>query len=295
LQFISFEFAMISRSKATIDDIMARIIAMDFDSKAQAADQKQVVTDMTAKLDLIQHDQKLIIQANNKIQAELQALKTDHGALNSEFEIVKKDTKKVTKTVDRLAQQVNQLRQEKIQQQIVITGFPASMDEKRLREKIALLAQNLGVTITNNDIAKAYKINTKQSHKHIVKLSTMKIKTDLLHSRKGKSIFTDEIGIPGQRQQIFLQEDLTFENQSLYYYARKQLKPCGFTHIWTEDGKIRVRDQANKKHTVTNIAAVDQLASNYRKEKDDVDGEDDFEDAEGGGTGPNEGGGDNDR
>jgi hypothetical protein len=282
---------MISRSKATIDDIMARIITMDLDSKAEAAERKKVITDMTEKLDHIQHDQQLIIAANSKIQAELQSLKTDHGDLSSEFQSVKKETKTVSKTVDRLAQQVNQLRQEKIQQQIVISGFPANFDDKKSTDKIVLLAQNLGVTIRKNDIIKAYKINTKQSHKHIIKLATMKMKTDLLQARKGKSIFTDEIGIPGQRQQVFLQEDLTFENQSIYHYARKALKPCGFTHIWTEDGKIRARDQANKKHTVASIAAVDQLAKNYRKETDG-DAEEDFEDAEGD---LNEGGGDNGR
>jgi hypothetical protein len=54
--------------------------------------------------------------------------------------------------VDRLTQQGNQLRQEKIQQQIVITGFRANLTDSFLVDKVVLMANNVGLALKRSDV-----------------------------------------------------------------------------------------------------------------------------------------------
>jgi succinyl-CoA synthetase beta subunit len=52
------------------------------------------------------------------------------------------------------------LRQEKIQQQIIITGFPANLTNSFLKDKVVLMANNAGLALKKSDIVKGYKIKT---------------------------------------------------------------------------------------------------------------------------------------
>jgi hypothetical protein len=266
----------------TMDDIMNRLIAMEATSKDQAREQSKTVAAISTTLATIQQDQKLLIAANEDIKKEIQDVKQNYGDMNIDLQSTKKKITGISVTVDRLTQQVNQLRQDKIQQQIVITGFPANLTDSFMVDKVVLMANNAGLALKKSDIVKGYKINTKQSHKHIIKLATSKLKYEFLDARKGKSFFTDELGIQTcNRQQIYMQEDLTYQNQELYHYARKQLKACNFTHIWTEDGRIRARDQQMKKYTIYSHAAVDAFVSIHKSNKQDgekgVPSDDEFE------------------
>jgi CTP:phosphocholine cytidylyltransferase-like protein len=56
-------------------------------------------------------------------------VKQNYGDMNIDLQSTKKKITDIFVTVDRLTQQANQLRQEKIQQQIVITGFPANLTD----------------------------------------------------------------------------------------------------------------------------------------------------------------------
>jgi archaellum component FlaC len=92
------------------------LIAMEAASKYQAREQSKT-------LETIQQDQKLLIVANKDIKKEIQDMKQNYGDMNIDLQSTKKKITGISVTVDRLTQQVNQLRQEKIQQQIVITAW----------------------------------------------------------------------------------------------------------------------------------------------------------------------------
>jgi hypothetical protein len=171
----------------TMDDIMNKLLAMEAASKDQAREQSKT-------LETIQQDQKLLIAANEDIKKDIQDIKQKYGDMNIDLQSTKKKITGISVT-----QQVNQLRQEKIQQQIVITGFPANLTDSFLVDKVVFA----GLALKKSDIVKGYKINTKQSHKHIIKLATSKLKYEFLDARKEKSFFTDELGMQTCcRQQI---------------------------------------------------------------------------------------------
>jgi hypothetical protein len=82
------------------------------------------------------------------------------------------------------------------------------------------------------DVINIFKVKTRNAIKLVVKLTSHYLRNSILEGRKKPSIFTDELGVPGMRNQLFFQEDLTKMNQDLLFEARRatKLTDSQFTH-----------------------------------------------------------------
>jgi hypothetical protein len=212
----------------TIKDLMKTIKAQDIKNQLKQNSDQML---------------KKITENQTKMKEEL---RTDIAALSDKIGGVDQHLSKTTARVTRVESEVSNLRaelnflkQERLSQNLCVTGLP-DIENAVLGAKFLIICSMLRVEVRSADIMNIFKIKTRNSIKVIVKLVSHDLRNKILENRKKRSIFTDELGIPGGRSQIFLQEDLTKMNQTLLYHARKALKVDGspFTFAWAKNGRV---------------------------------------------------------
>jgi hypothetical protein len=231
----------------TIKDLMKQITALDVKNQLKQNSDQLI---------------KKITENQNKMKEEL---KTDIAALSNKIVGVDQGLRNTTERVFRvesdvgnLRAELNFLKQERLAQNLCITGLP-DVDGAVLGAKFLILCSMLEVDVRSADVMNIFKIKTRNSTKVIIKLSSHELRNKILNNRKKRSIFTDELGLDGQRSQVFLQEDLTKMNQTLLFRARSVLKIAGspFTFAWAKNGRIFLQQLNARKPFV--IASMEKL------------------------------------
>jgi hypothetical protein len=217
----------------TLDDLMKKICESDRNQISKFAKLEKTLSD-------ISKTQKQLIDTNNELKAEIRSINDKFNELSKIQTTTNQAVQDLNYTVGQLKYQVNTLKQEKLSQNLVLTGLPQDITTTANQKAIIIkLAHSVGVTINNSDILSFFKIKTKNSHKHIVKFISQEVRDNILTARKGKSVFSDEIGITTHpRCQIYMHEDLTFATQELKFKTKHTLKNYGYKHIWTKNGVI---------------------------------------------------------
>jgi hypothetical protein len=172
---------------------------------------------------------------------------------------------KLEDSVNQLTQQVNFLKQERLQQNLVITGIPKS-NTNDLIKYIINIATNVEMTINQPDITNAFMIKTNNLSKHIVKFADAETRNNILRARRKRSIYTDEIGVSTcPRTQVFITEDLTIYTQKLFFNARKLKKEAKFETIFTENGFVyAVKDAYSGRIKIVSTDQVNKLLLEYK-------------------------------
>jgi hypothetical protein len=219
-------------SAVTLEDLMKKICEADMNQSLKFGNLEKTLSD-------ISKTQKQLIDTNNELKAEIRSINDKFNLLSKIQTTTNQAVDDLNHTVGQLKYQVNTLKQEKLSQNLVLTGLPDITTTANQKVALIKLAHNIGINIKNSDILSFFKIKTKNSHKHIVKFISQEVRDSILTARKGKSVFSDEIGITThQRCQIYMHEDLTFATQELKFKTKHALKNYGYKHIWTKNGVI---------------------------------------------------------
>jgi archaellum component FlaC len=238
----------------SLDDVANKLSA----SITQLAnEQAKSFATLTSTLKGIQETQKQLVDTTDGLKQQINTLQQKYQSVADGNQQTQSEVIELSSTVNRLNLQLNQLRQERLQQNLVITGFPFGNDANSLCELVINLAKNIGIEITNSNITNVFQIKTNRGHKHIVKLNSADLKNQFLVARRGRSIYSDEIGVNGQCTQIFLTEDLTVHTQKTFYHARKLVKEAGFLRVVTQNGIIYAKQ--TKESPSIKIQSIDQI------------------------------------
>ena len=117
-----------------------------------------------------------------------------------------------------------------------IVGFPEEKDENCIEKVIKFCEEKLNFPLASTDVDRAHRVGRPKPNKHraiIVRLQAHRHKIAILKNRKC---------LKGTN--FFVNEDLTNENQKLFYQARKLEK---VKSAWTKDGKIFVKCRDDNK------------------------------------------------
>lgn len=115
-----------------------------------------------------------------------------------------------------------------------IVGFPEEKDENCVEKVTKFCTETLKLSLASTDIDRAHRVGKPSDDKHraiIVRLQSHRHKIDIMKTRRS---------LKGTN--VFINEDLTKENQKLFSEARKlpNVKPA-----WTRDGRIFVKHRDN--------------------------------------------------
>jgi hypothetical protein len=257
-----------NNKELTLQDVIRELHAMRDENKKNVAEmidsQTEKFNAVNNQLTKIQEDQSNLLVQHQNLKGNLENLTTSHFSLSNDFVASKNQVNKLTSTVQGLTVQLNELKQTQLSQNIIINGIPANIILDK--SHICQLAQQLEVNLSLENVLNVKKIRTKKAALTMVTFATKDIRDTILLARRGKSLFSDEIGLgefQQERYQIYMQEDLTSANQELLYHARR-LKKYGFSGSWSSDGRITVKNQStNKLVYIKSVSQVDEMIKFY--------------------------------
>lgn len=147
-------------------------------------------------------------------------------------------------------------------QNIEITNVPESKNEV-LSDIVTNIAKHVGVSLAATDLEFATRIQPMKKtpgvpRAIITKVRNRVLKDSIIHGvRKNKGLTTQDIGLPGERKDIFVNEHLTIENRNLYKKVRQLATAKMYTFIWIKNCRIFVRK--GDKTQIIHVASEDDL------------------------------------
>lgn len=165
------------------------------------------------------------------------------------------ENKELKKEVSSLKNRLNILEQEQKDKNLIINGINYE-DNENLIEKVSQVFTKLNVD--SHNIREASRLGkNKQNSPILVQLQNRKIKNEILQKRKKKGQLTAlECGFTKNRN-IYINEDLTLENQLLFKIARKLRFEGKLKYTWIVDGKIFVKK--TEESNAIKITNIDQF------------------------------------
>lgn len=232
-------------------------------------------TDLESQITNIQSDINTVIKNDlNKIKADLVVIEsnqsqlfTDMGSVKEAIEFqdgIQKDlTKKVSdissasstygSDIGRLQEQVRSLQSDLNDQQqrdratnLELSGIPEKSNEK-LSDYFINITKFLELQSSTSDIIHITRIRPMspvpgRPKAIVVKLVSRSLRDSILSAvRARRGINTSDIGIPGDRKQIFINEHLTPYNKLLHKNIKEKAAAAKYQFVWVRDGKLFTR------------------------------------------------------
>lgn len=187
------------------------------------------------------------------IRREMADLKKLLGASNNELKSLKEENKALKESLASCAARVKNLEEENLKQQqwvrmhnVEIVGVPEEKDEVPLNV-VLKLSQHIGVPILPSDIEFAYRVQPRRAASAsrarpiVARLKQRSVKDQLLAAaRKKRNLTAGDMGIGGDTNKIFINENLTKENKILLNSCKQKAKEVNFKFLWTKNCRIFV-------------------------------------------------------
>lgn len=207
---------------------------------------------------------KFLMASMQDLMAKFECLYTAVTAAQQENQALLGRLNEVTGELDEVKKKnailEDEIRKIKLQQTrntIVFHGLPNGIDDIEAVKKLGNL---LNVNCNDLQIDNWYRIRPMDSKKRaplVIKFSSYRIKEALVFKRKGKSLYTTDIDIPGERTQIFVNEYLTKTGMQLFIAAKKLKSESGFKYVWSKNGEIYAKEKDGS--TKINIVSTHQI------------------------------------
>ena len=161
--------------------------------------------------------------------------------------------------VERIAQmedQLNTIKQDQLSNNILIGGITET-NEENLQDILLQIANNVGVNLKEEEIEKCYRKKSfnetdnnndrsKMPKQIFIKFKNKYIKTKIMNAKKQKDLNTKILNHHHHRP-IYINEDLTKNNQLIFKKARELKRGKKVEFAWVKNGRIYV-----KKHNELN-------------------------------------------
>nr|XP_039255589.1 uncharacterized protein LOC120332413 [Styela clava]XP_039255595.1 uncharacterized protein LOC120332413 [Styela clava] len=238
-----------------------------------------ILTPITPNIQDILND---LGQSMREIRTELSEIKesqTFHTKMYDDLaernKTLEKQTIENKKTIENLLERIYDLEDdlfyvsEKVEDQerrgrlenLEFHGIPVKQNEDT-DEIVCNIAKMIGVDIKATDISVSHRMPTTgeetRSPAIIAKFVHRKNKIKIFEKRKFLRSMTPNT-IFSNPSKIFIAENLTALNKDLYFRARAAKNNCGYKFIWTSNGRVFVKKNAEIKNSL-NIRHEDDLS-----------------------------------
>lgn len=220
----------------------------------------------------IQSSQQFLSDKYDTITAEIVKLSANIAAIANENLLLKKENLDLKSKLKRIDLDVAQLKQDSLQNNMIISNVPKLIDESPLTlqkfVKNAINNDNISKSII--DMYRERKIyNTKNTLNHVpnmenvvIKFGNAEAKVDLFKIRKDvANRLATSLNISNS---LFLNDHLTPYFNNLFNMARVLKHRANYKYIWSRNGCIFAkRDDENSTRTIK-ISSFDQLQAMFK-------------------------------
>lgn len=235
----------LGESTMLYDLIRMELLAVKTEVLAKLEEYKSLCEDLTNKNAELERSVKFCSDQHHVLLSKVTEVEEKCKQEEKERFALKELVDEQAATIRDMKTQLNISEQKVRVNNIEIFGVPERRSES-LSETVIEIARTAGVTVTRNDMEfitrVAPKITTGRPKPIIVKFVRQSLKDEILRAvRKRKGVTTQDIGIPGDKRQIYLNDHLTPANKNLYSLTRAAGKEQGFRYTWTSYTKIYAR------------------------------------------------------
>lgn len=215
--------------------------------KCNAAFEKstQDIEPVTAKEKVTLDDIMEKIRENQESLQFMSTMYEDNKMLIKEMTLLKKHNIEITNELNYLRHEVNQLKHDKIKKNIIVYGIENEPNneekEKDIVDKFTNIVKSINVIVTNDDIDKAYRINSNKNKKGPVVIEFRKNSTKMDVMLNKKNLWNKE-----SSKNVRINEQLTTYSYNLLLQARESLNK-NFKYIWSRDGKVMIKKDEDSK------------------------------------------------
>lgn len=180
-------------------------------------------------------------------QYELQ--KTQNAAFSEEIKILKNENAQIKLELQKLKRQFTEQDKEQRTRNIIIMGINSTSEDSKSRpneviKKSEKVLKYIEPNLAMSDVKIKIINHNKNNSPIMVICKTTELKNKIMENRKTLGKVTgDKCGIDSQST-IFLNEDMTSEQRTLFKEARA-LRNNGFKYVWTKAGKVYARKNEN--------------------------------------------------
>lgn len=169
-----------------------------------------------------------------------------------------------TSTITALQDKLSSTEQHSLRNELEISGMTEQKNES-LTHSILLVAHKIGVALSENDIDTVTRVGPTLSdgtpRPVVARLLRNMKRNELVHAaRVRKNLKTNDIDLPGEKRDIFLNERLTKANRSLFRECRERAKTYKYDYCWVRNGIIHVRKEHRKPaKVIRSVSDIDRL------------------------------------
>lgn len=194
------------------------------------------------------------------MKATVQVLTQENIHLNSE--------------VSRLSTGLNSLFQDKLSNNLTVSGVPAA-DGENLEKVFIKIASLLNVDLSSSDF-KVKRITSKVNNKFsnlLVEFNDIKFKSTLLKNKKNIffffiSLLPSKLGFDSDKREILFFHQLKNQNIHLLAEARKLRSNYNFKFIWYQNNQILARKaEKSKILSIRSIAELDGIINSIKEDQ----------------------------
>lgn len=249
--------------------------------KLQSEEMKNInlsIKSMQNLMDELKSSQTFLNEKFEETIKEVNNLKKSNYELKNQVKDFQGIFEEHEKFISMLESKVDGFHQEKIENNLLITGLPLS--EFDVNQAVMQIFGKLNSSVNSDAIKNIRVINSKRMERNAggnkmieqkfleVELKAITSKTEVLKKFREKgSLFTNEvnIGTTGNRR-IFIREQLTTFKAKLFRASLIFKSQHLYKHLWVADHKIHLRKDDNSKvHTINNFYELKNLKSKYNQ------------------------------
>lgn len=227
---------------------------------------------LRAEISIFRHEMSKYTSVVEKLTTRMDSIEERMTQLETRFcadQAQVKQSSEINGTINLLKKQLNDSEQDKLLNDVEISGLQENSGENLLHVVITL-AQKIGLSLEERDIVNAYRLGARISTvEHngsgseaterprprpvVVRLTRRYLRDEFLHAaRVRRGVDTAGMGLGGEPRRFYVNEHLTRINRKLFYTAREELaRKRNWRFVWTRGGIIYARrDQKSSVHVI---------------------------------------------
>lgn len=238
---------------------------------------KATLKSLSSLVKVLHESQIYLSKENDDFRSRIEKLESENNALLKKSSTNENAIKNLSKEVNELKFDLNELRQDKLENHFNINGLPQMTKEKSI-EVVLKVAEELDVNLVSSDIKEVSCFVNKRTNKsdYVFELKKPELKKELIMKRKSKLIYannnleifsvnSNSSTINRNSSRIFINDHLCQFNHHLLNHA-KSLKNCGYKYVWYKFGKIFVKkDDTSEIISIRSYQMIDNLIQKCQK------------------------------
>ena len=183
---------------------------------------------------------------NMDLMKKLEEMDEKYNALFQKYTEQLKINEELKKEIIDIKKDLNRREQRELSNNLIIHGVPYKTNEK-VDEIIKNIGGLLDVSLNNQSFT-AVRLGKENQKTNLIKVTFQdeNTKQKIIKSPKRRQLNTSKLGLNIDKP-IFLNHDLTKQNQELFKKANDFKKENGFKFLWISKGSILLRKEENSK------------------------------------------------